>query len=477
MDNLNIDKVTDVAQQAGNGFDFSGLIYLIIGIILLFSILYTMWVIYQNALVKQLTQTGVLMEVVLEKDTETIHLSVDQMWSSFYSGLYIPWYKRPFKPQPYITFEIKSENTVSRSKKEITFNFWVPEDYKTMIKQRILGLYPKAQINEIEDYIPEENDRMRVIETAQLGLKEDSAFSIKLFDDFNADPLSSITSAMTELENREIAIVQLFTRPTSPSWRKKAEKTLLRYEKTGKKPTRIPEWLIKSAGFLLAIFKILDVIISTFLQSNVPEAKIDIGTGSADSQRQKDMLKKVMRNPFSFQVRILVGSPFGSNAAKEKIRNISASFKELDGTTNSFERELVFNKKSTYYKMKNRYFSVINTDDVLTTVELAGFAHLPNKTNYTPGLKKIQSKRTEFPADIATDEPFAIAIDSHGNERPVGLDLDGRMRHVYVSGMTGVGKSTLLENMIIRDIETGKGAVVVDPHGKNACRPIKKFVG
>lgn len=447
-------------------YDFSGWIILAAVLLVLYIIAYVSWLFFANSRIREMNQTGVLLEVLLEKDTETNHLSVEQMWSAFHSGLYIPWYRRPFKAQPYITFEIKSENTVSKNKKEITFNFWVPEEYKSMIKQRILGLYPKAQVIELEhDYIPSPDDRMRVIETVEMGLKDDSAFAIRLFKDFESDPLSSITASMTELENKEIAIVQILTRPLPPRWRVRAERTLMRYEKNGRKPIKLPEWALGIGSFFGFFFMMFDSILNTIFLSQAP-AEIDTKGTKMDSDNQAQMLEKVKRNPFAFEIRIMVGTPFGPAVAKEKVRNIVASFKELDGPHNGFEKNLIMNKEKSYRNMKNRFLSIIDNDDVMTAVELAGFGHLPNKTNFTPGLKKIQSKRTEFPADIATADPFAVAMDTHGNERPVGLDLDGRMRHVYVSGMTGVGKSTLLENMIIRDIESGRGCVVVDPHGE-----------
>lgn len=48
---------------------------------------------------------------------------------------------------------------------------------------------------------------------------------------------------------------------------------------------------------------------------------------------------------------------------------------------------------------------------------------------------------------------------------PFGIKTDDRRRHMYVIGKTGMGKSTLLENMIIQDIRAGRGLAVVDPHG------------
>lgn len=52
-----------------------------------------------------------------------------------------------------------------------------------------------------------------------------------------------------------------------------------------------------------------------------------------------------------------------------------------------------------------------------------------------------------------------------GQEHVFGIKRDDRRRHMYVIGKTGMGKTTLLENMIISDINAGNGLAVVDPHG------------
>ncbi len=46
-----------------------------------------------------------------------------------------------------------------------------------------------------------------------------------------------------------------------------------------------------------------------------------------------------------------------------------------------------------------------------------------------------------------------------------GIKTDDRRRHMYLIGKTGMGKSTVLENMIVDDIRAGRGVAVVDPHG------------
>src|SRR3990167_11089363 len=52
--------------------------------------------------------------------------------------------------------------------------------------------------------------------------------------------------------------------------------------------------------------------------------------------------------------------------------------------------------------------------------------------------------------------------------RKFGIKTDDRRRHMYVIGKTGMGKTTLLENMILAEIYLGHGCAYVDPHGDTA---------
>jgi CxxC-x17-CxxC domain-containing protein len=54
-----------------------------------------------------------------------------------------------------------------------------------------------------------------------------------------------------------------------------------------------------------------------------------------------------------------------------------------------------------------------------------------------------------------------------------GIKTDDRRRHMYLIGKTGMGKSTIQENMIIEDIRAGRGVAVVDPHGDLAEKIIE----
>ncbi len=63
--------------------------------------------------------------------------------------------------------------------------------------------------------------------------------------------------------------------------------------------------------------------------------------------------------------------------------------------------------------------------------------------------------------------PFGI-INFRNQKKEFGIKTDDRRRHMYVVGKTGMGKSNLLENLVIADIRSGKGVAVIDPHGEFA---------
>ena len=65
---------------------------------------------------------------------------------------------------------------------------------------------------------------------------------------------------------------------------------------------------------------------------------------------------------------------------------------------------------------------------------------------------------------------YFAKTNARGGEVSFGIKRRDRARHMYVIGKTGMGKSTLLENMAIQDIRNGEGMAFIDPHGSTAER-------
>lgn len=74
----------------------------------------------------------------------------------------------------------------------------------------------------------------------------------------------------------------------------------------------------------------------------------------------------------------------------------------------------------------------------------------------------------ELPSNY--DIVFFAETNFRGQRKRFGIKAEDRRKHVYIIGKTGMGKSTLLENMTIQDIRSGRGVAVVDPHGEYAER-------
>ncbi|RJQ24333.1 DUF87 domain-containing protein [Candidatus Parcubacteria bacterium] len=71
---------------------------------------------------------------------------------------------------------------------------------------------------------------------------------------------------------------------------------------------------------------------------------------------------------------------------------------------------------------------------------------------------------------------FTLGNNMHrGFCHPVRMADDARMRHTCILGQTGTGKSTLIESMVVQDIEAGHGLCLIDPHGDLVKNILNRF--
>jgi predicted DNA-binding transcriptional regulator AlpA len=102
---------------------------------------------------------------------------------------------------------------------------------------------------------------------------------------------------------------------------------------------------------------------------------------------------------------------------------------------------------------------------LLNADELVSLAHLPSASVRVPQLKR-EDARTKVAPQIVYGHSFILGENNHaGKSVPVTLSAEQRSQHCYVIGASGTGKSTLLLNLILQDIERGEGIAVLDPHG------------
>jgi hypothetical protein len=133
------------------------------------------------------------------------------------------------------------------------------------------------------------------------------------------------------------------------------------------------------------------------------------------------------------------------------IRNIE------DSAQQNFAQFLVQESEKPLDKITEFYTLPLIAD------ELANLWHLPH--NGFEGLKInwVANVPSQVIAKGGAGEiPIGVLADSN---TPIALNRPDRKYHAYITGQTGMGKSTLLHNLIHRDIVDGYGVGVIDPHG------------
>lgn len=106
----------------------------------------------------------------------------------------------------------------------------------------------------------------------------------------------------------------------------------------------------------------------------------------------------------------------------------------------------------------------------LTPAEVATLWHPPVSQVKAPRIERAAFRELEPPKHLSSKEKHQGIVTLgrvkfRSERQQFGIDIDSRRRHLYLIGKTGMGKTTLLQNMLHDDIVAGRGVAVIDPHG------------
>ncbi len=97
--------------------------------------------------------------------------------------------------------------------------------------------------------------------------------------------------------------------------------------------------------------------------------------------------------------------------------------------------------------------------------ELTALVAWPIGDKAFPGVTRVGATSLKASERISSNGRVIAEATYSGSERPLVLSPRDALQHLHVIGPTGVGKSTLLLNLISQDISAGRGVVVIDPKG------------
>ncbi len=392
---------------------------------------------------------------------------------------------------------------IAKARGRIFFYVTAPAHLITLVKSQIYAQYPRSHISIVPDYLTEENLKGKSILCAEMGLRNLEVCPIKRHPQFVDptsmtfnDPLATITSSLESLYAKDnIASIQMTVRPIRPDWNRVAQDVAKKYFQGGlwqyewfqnmyhwarcdhNKGTRV--WRFWAWGLVNLMFGKMgkNAAPSGGGDSGITYEDDDLDRQSQTSHRHdretpySSIFDSMSRLQYATQVRMLyVHSDPDKLHAEAKMRELLGTFKQFSlARSNGFVISKFTRKSDSklFSAFKNR---TLDRGYAMSGEELATIWHLPLLSVNSPSIQWVESATLEPPVDLpdytTEDEITAIGkTNFRGALRPFGLRVKDRRRHVYVIGKTGMGKSTLLLNMMHSDIDMGRGIGVIDPHG------------
>ncbi len=345
---------------------------------------------------------------------------------------------------------------------EIVFYVSIPGSKKSLFEKQILSIFNNAKISEKpDDYNIFNEAGFTAGASAKSG--NNPIFPLKTYESFDHDPLNVILSSFSKVNrDGEGAAIQLVWKPAGDEYLKKYKDALKKIEKGEKvkEAINIPETV---SGEVLKTVKDL------FSSSKKKEENQEKDEEVVDENVIKNINTKIESPIVRCNLRI-VASSNTEKEAEEILESIKSSFNQFQNTTgNSIEWKNL--KKADLRSMiRNFSFRMYDSDEnlPLNIKEVTTLFHFHTLgLTVNEGLRQSRSSTAPAPFDLS-DEGLLLGINKHRSiNTEVRMNEDDRLRHFYCIGQTGTGKSTLLKNMIIQDIQMGNGVCMIDPHGSD----------
>lgn len=288
--------------------------------------------------------------------------------------------------------------------------------------QEVLRAYlPNSVLSVREDSLAKLLSALPERLIVDFGLSEEFMRPIKTFKRFDVDPLTGIIGTLENLESEEVAGIQVLFQATQEPW---------------------------AASVLRSVSD---------------------GAGGSFFFDDPEMLtlarEKIGRPLFAVVVRLIAGAQ-SSNRTWEIARALTGGLEQVADTQSN---ELIPLTNEGYdddahiedvvLRCSHRCGMLLNSD------ELVSLVHTPSPSVHSERLRPNRYATRAVPSN-AVGKKYVLGENIHfGKRQVVSVDDGDRLRHMYVVGATGTGKSTLLLNLIRQDMEAGNGIAVLDPHG------------
>ncbi|MFX0581110.1 type IV secretory system conjugative DNA transfer family protein [Nocardia nepalensis] len=371
-------------------------------------------------------------------------------------GLTRPAWKRAVFGQPHLGFEYRMTPQAG-----VTIAVWVPNAIPPgLVERAVESAWPGARTHTIEHASPPlpnpapGHRRLFVGGEQRLGRRE--RLPIRL-DYSGGDPVRDLITAASDLAPGQGACVQILARPA-----------------TGARVRRITVGTGRR-WFTALLADLLDLITPGPVNSTRSPAR----TRLAQTDRQATMeyttqsraaATKARGAHWATVIRYAVSTEVPADADGAAV---GAARRVARGRAHALAAVFAACTDHNYYRRHRRWRlekaltgRYLARGDLLSVPELAGIAHVPTDSDI-PGVARAGARAIAPAPEVATGGPYTkpLGVADTGRGRAVALKVTDARHHLHILGATGVGKSTLLGQMILADADHGRGVIVVDPKG------------
>jgi len=354
----------------------------------------------------------------------------------------------------YYTLELAVEN----DRRDIALYASVPRIHEETFEKLVHAYYPEAMVEEVVDDYNVFSEQSIGIAGSVASLKSSAIFPLNTDAGFEHDPFGALVGALSQLEqSSEGAAIQVTISSDTIISNELYGSIITAAEKgTGTVKdlyTDMTQSIVRGVGKGLL----------SFFEKEKPEEEKKIDTIGIEFAKKKNQ-----SHSLSAGIRILTTA--GSVARAESIlSSIKASFNQFS-LVGSNAIEWHDKKKHDIVELTRDFsFRTFNKSEQLplTIDELATIFHFPVGLLVSAELKESTATTAAAPVFSAATGISLGTNNYRGKETEVIFGKEDRVRHCYVIGQTGTGKTVFLKNMIIQDIKNGDGVCFIDPHGND----------
>jgi hypothetical protein len=382
---------------------------------------------------------------------------VVSVMEQFYQGMFSIDTEKQSSKDRYFTLEV----AVSGEREDISFYMAVPKDKEDLFEKQLQSIFPRARAHHAPaDYNVFLHNGYTAIAYAKY--KNDPILPLKDYREFDHDPLSVLINTLTKLNPvGEGAAIQFIINPLGNSSTTRYKKVLEKVEKGSKLTEALRDTPDGIGGEVAKTFR--GIFAAKKTEQKKEEEKFVDDTVI-------ELIKRKLETPIpDVNVRI-VASAATQTRAEAILSDIESSFNQLqsmNGNNLRFENltgnaGLELARQFTFREYKKKQSLPISIRELTTIM------HFPTHAiAATPQLRRARAAEAPAPIGLPTSGTLLGINNFRGSETKAFLTPEDRLRHLYIIGQTGTGKTVFMKNLIQQDIDSGNGICFIDPHGSD----------